>query len=71
MPRSMRPTSVSAANSTMTPCAKLKTPEALKISTKPSATREYMTPDSSPPITTSPKNTGLESISIQGPIRSL
>ena len=27
-----------AANSTMAPCAKLKTPEALKISTKPSAT---------------------------------
>jgi hypothetical protein len=28
----------SAANSTIAPCAKLKTPEALKISTKPSAT---------------------------------
>ena len=27
-----------AANSTMAPCAKLNTPEALKISTKPSAT---------------------------------
>jgi hypothetical protein len=29
-----------AANSTIAPCAKLKTPEALKISTKPSATSE-------------------------------
>ena len=33
-------TSVSAAKSTIAPCAKLKTPEALKISTKPSATSE-------------------------------
>ena len=32
--------SVSAANSTMAPWAKLNTPEALKISTKPSATSE-------------------------------
>ena len=30
--------------STIAPCAKLKTPLALKISTKPSATREYITP---------------------------
>ena len=30
----------SAANSTIAPCAKLNTPEALKISTKPSATSE-------------------------------
>jgi hypothetical protein len=30
----------SAANSTMAPWAKLNTPDALKISTKPSATRE-------------------------------
>ena len=29
-----------AANRTMAPCAKLNTPEALKISTKPSATSE-------------------------------
>ena len=28
----------SAANSTIAPCAKLNTPDALKISTKPSAT---------------------------------
>ena len=39
-PRSISPTSVSAANSTITPWAKLKTPDALKISTKPSATSE-------------------------------
>jgi hypothetical protein len=30
----------SAANSTIAPCAKLKTPDALKIRTKPSATSE-------------------------------
>ena len=30
----------SAANSTIAPCAKLNTPEALKMRTKPSATRE-------------------------------
>src|SRR5437868_6666187 len=40
----------SAANSTMAPCAKLNTPDALKISTKPSATRELRTPVRSPPI---------------------
>ena len=34
-PRSMSPTRVRAANSTITPWAKLNTPEALKISTKP------------------------------------
>ena len=33
-------TRASAAASTIAPCAKLKTPEALKISTKPSATSE-------------------------------
>ncbi len=43
----------SAANSTIAPWAKLKTPEALKISTKPSATSEYRTPDISPPSSTS------------------
>ena len=42
------PTSVSAAKRAMTPCAKLKTPDALKISTKPNATRAYMTPVISP-----------------------
>src|SRR5713101_2905625 len=40
----------SAANSTIEPWAKLNTPEALKISTKPSATNEYSTPVRSPPI---------------------
>ena len=39
-PCAYRPTSVSAANTTMMPCAKLNTPEALKISTKPSAISE-------------------------------
>ena len=43
-PRSISPTRVSAAKSTITPWAKLKTPEALKIRTKPRATREYMRP---------------------------
>jgi len=43
----------SAANSTIAPCAKLNTPEALKISTKPSATSEYSTPDIRPPSITS------------------
>ena len=43
----------SAANSTIAPCAKLKTPDALKISTRPSATSEYMTPDIKPPSSTS------------------
>ena len=38
-PCSCRPTSVSAANTTMMPWAKLNTPDALKISTKPSAIR--------------------------------
>ena len=33
-------TSESAAKSTIAPCAKLKTPEALKISTRPIATSE-------------------------------
>ena len=36
--RSDRRATASAANSTIAPCAKLNTPDALKISTKPSAT---------------------------------
>ncbi len=36
-PCAYKPTKVSAANTTMMPCAKLNTPDALKISTKPSA----------------------------------
>ena len=43
----------SAANSTIAPCAKLNTPDALKISTKPSATSEYSTPVRRPPISVS------------------
>ena len=39
-PFSCSPTSVSAANTIMIPWAKLKTPEALKMSTKPSAISE-------------------------------
>ncbi len=42
-----------AANRTIAPWAKLNTPDALKIRTKPSATSEYMTPDIRPPSSTS------------------
>src|SRR5512139_3530279 len=45
----------SAANSTIAPCAKLNTPLALKISTKPSATSEYSMPVIRPPIRVSRK----------------
>ena len=45
----------SAANSTIAPCAKLKTPLALKMSTKPSATSEYSMPVIRPPSTISRK----------------
>src|SRR5262249_30480454 len=65
-PRSIRPTSVRAANSTITPWAKLKTPEALKINTKPSATSEYISPANTPPISTSTKNAGLPAMSANG-----
>src|SRR5258705_2761930 len=65
-PRSIRPTSVSAAKSTITPWAKLKTPEALKISTKPSATSEYMRPAATPPMSTSAKKAGFDAMSAKG-----
>src|SRR5271169_476183 len=65
-PRSIIPTNVKAANSTIVPWAKLNTPEALKISTKPSATSEYMTPLNSPPMTTSSTNSGLSHILANG-----
>src|SRR6266566_3770016 len=52
-------TKASAANRHIDPCAKLKTAEALKIRTKPSATREYSTPVSSPPIKTSRKKKSI------------
>ncbi len=45
----------SAANSTIAPWAKLNTPEALKMSTKPSATSEYSMPAIRPPIRVSRK----------------
>ena len=48
----------SAANSTIAPWAKLNTPLALKISTKPSATSEYSMPVIRPP----------KSVSRNGPI---
>ena len=46
----------SAANSTIAPCAKLKTPLALKMSTKPSAISEYSMPAIRPPMRVSMKN---------------
>src|SRR5690349_19074176 len=46
----------SAANSTIAPCAKLKTPLALKISTKPRAISEYSMPAIRPPKKVSRKN---------------
>ena len=55
-PTSSIRTKVRAANRTKAPCAKLKIWDALKISTRPSATSEYMMPVSSPPTSTSKKN---------------
>src|SRR5207247_6919403 len=68
-PRSIKPTSVSAAKSTITPCAKLKTPDALKISTKPSATSEYIRPVNRPPSSTSIRNAGEAAMSRNGPMK--
>src|SRR5437867_947388 len=68
-PRSISPTNVSAANSTITPWAKLNTPEALKISTKPRATREYMSPAATPPISTSTRKRGDPAMSLNGPTK--
>src|SRR5215510_10925049 len=65
-PFSMRPTRVRAAKSTITPCAKLKTPEALKISTNPRATREYMSPAAMPPMSTSTRKVPLPAMSAKG-----
>ena len=56
--RSASRAAASAANSTIAPCAKLNTPEALKISTKPSATSAYSTPAIRPPISTSSQKPG-------------
>src|ERR1700722_1067714 len=52
---SRKVTKVSAAHRTIDPCAKLNTPDALKISTKPMATSEYITPASRPPTSVSIK----------------
>ena len=65
-PCSMRPTKVRAENSTIAPCAKLNTPDALKIKTNPSATSEYKTPVNNPLTITSIRNTGLSAISKKG-----
>src|SRR2546427_1388371 len=65
-PFSMSPTSVRAEKSTMTPWAKLKTPEALKMRTKPRATREYMSPAAMPPKSTSARKVGLPAMSAKG-----
>src|SRR6266446_4313699 len=65
-PRSIRPTSVRAEKSTMTPWAKLNTPEALKIRTNPSATREYMRPAATPPKSTSTRKVTLPAMSANG-----
>ena len=45
-----------AENSTIAPCAKLNTPEALKISTKPMAISAYSVPTMRPPNSVSRKN---------------
>src|SRR4030095_5993627 len=65
-PRSRSPTRVSAAKSTITPWAKLNTPEALKMSTKPSATSEYMSPAAMPPMSTSARKVGDPAMSRKG-----
>src|SRR5215813_14648193 len=65
-PCSMSPTRVRAANNTMTPWAKLNTPDALKMSTKPSATIAYITPAIKPPTTTSAKKIGDDTMSANG-----
>src|SRR5262245_40479650 len=65
-PCSMSPTRVRAANSTITPWAKLNTPEALKMSTNPSATMAYITPAIKPPTTTSAKKIGADTMSANG-----
>src|SRR4029450_85310 len=65
-PFSVRPTRVRAANSTITPWAKLNTPEALKMRTKPSATSEYMSPAAMPPMSTSARKVGDPAMSRKG-----
>ncbi len=50
----------------MAPWAKLNTPEALKMSTNPKATSEYITPVRIPLMTTSAKKIGEPAISTNG-----
>src|ERR1700723_2444307 len=59
---SRRVTKVRAAHNTIEPCAKLKTPDALKTSTKPIATSEYITPASRPPTRVSKKKFMMSSM---------
>ena len=54
-----------AANNTIAPCAKLNTPEALKINTNPKATKEYNIPAIRPPSRVSKKNAILLSFTYQ------
>ena len=65
-PFSIRPTRVRAANRTIAPWAKLNMPDALKISTKPKATKEYMTPVDNPTRISSVKKYGSEYMSTKG-----
>src|SRR4029453_2359901 len=69
-PLSISPTRVRAAKSTMVPWAKLKTPEALKMRTKPRATREYMRPAAMPPMSTSTRKVPLPAMSANGATRT-
>jgi hypothetical protein len=54
----------------MTPWAKLKTPEALKMRTKPSATSEYIRPVATPPSSTSTRKAGEPAMSRNGPTKT-
>src|SRR5713226_3487307 len=70
-PFSMSPTRVRAEKRTMTPWAKLNTPEALKMRTKPRATREYMSPAATPPKSTSVRKVRLPAMSAKGATSTL
>src|SRR6202167_235020 len=59
---SRKVTKVKAAHNTIEPWAKLKTPDALKTSTKPIATSEYITPASRPPTRVSTKKFMMSSM---------
>src|SRR5229473_1801077 len=70
-PFSMSPTRVRAEKRTMTPWTKLNTPEALKMRTKPRATREYMSPAATPPKSTSVRKVRLPAMSAKGATSTL